>query len=252
MEPQSIISAEELFGTASHLAEPSSEAVALTIGSLGSLYQIVAAVAAIVFTFILVRYAGALTHIILISVLGRDKRTSVQLLTSDVRNIEIATSLLGVLLISLIVMRLSIVDSLQPLFAPLSMLSNWGIAGITLAAIVGVILAERILLWIVGAVSSRNDVCNGIWHIKLLHFSCVILLTSPLLLVMLLSSGVIARIAFYASVAICFISLFLFIKETFLLFRTQRVSIFHWFLYLCTLEISPLSLLLAPLVRDGL
>ena len=70
-----------------------------------------------------------------------------------------------------------------------------------------------------------------------------------MLILMLLSEGIVAKIALYISVAICSVSLILFIKETFLLFRAQRFSIFHWILYLCALEIFPLSLLLAPIVR---
>ena len=110
-------------------------------------------------------------------------------------------------------------------------------------------LGERILLLFVGVVSERHDVCKEIWHTKLLYFSIVIILLSPLLVLTLLTDGRVAQIALFASVLVCSLSLVLFIKETFLLFRTQRFSIFHWFLYLCALEIFPLSLLLAPIVR---
>ena len=252
MATEQIITAEELFGGACRLAEAGSEKISATIASLGVYYQIAVAVAAIVFTFIVVRYALALTHILFTSILGREKRTSTQLYAAEIHNIEIVTSLLGVLLIALGVVRCSIVDYLQPIFSPLASLSSWKLAGITLSAIAGIILVERILLWIVGYITSRRDICNGIWQVKQLHFSCVILLTAPSLLIMLLSSGFVAEIAFYISVTISSISLFLFIKETFLLFRAQRVSIFHWFLYLCALEIFPLSLLLAPILREGL
>ena len=95
----------------------------------------------------------------------------------------------------------------------------------------------------------RNDACNTIWHIKLLHFSLIIILLSPLLILVLLTEGVVARLALYTSIAVCSLTLILFVKETFLLFRAQRFSIFHWFLYLCALEFFPLSLLLAPIVR---
>ncbi|MBQ5352799.1 MAG: DUF4271 domain-containing protein, partial [Alistipes sp.] len=44
-------------------------------------------------------------------------------------------------------------------------------------------------------------------------------------------------------------ALILFVKETFLFFVSQKISILHWILYLCALEIFPLSLLLAPILR---
>ena len=87
------------------------------------------------------------------------------------------------------------------------------------------------------------------WHIKLLHFSTSIIAVTPFVILTLLTEGVVAQIAFYISVAVSSLSLILFVKDSFLLFNTQRFSIFHWILYLCALEFFPLSLLLAPIVR---
>ena len=89
----------------------------------------------------------------------------------------------------------------------------------------------------------------NLWHMKLLYFSLSVVIISPMVILTLLTDGLVAKIALYTSAAICSLSLILFIKETFLLFRTQRFSIFHWILYLCALEIFPLSLLLAPIAR---
>ncbi|MBR5885801.1 MAG: DUF4271 domain-containing protein, partial [Alistipes sp.] len=36
---------------------------------------------------------------------------------------------------------------------------------------------------------------------------------------------------------------------TFFFFVSQKISILHWFLYLCALEIFPASLILAPFLR---
>ena len=87
------------------------------------------------------------------------------------------------------------------------------------------------------------------WHIKLLHFSTSIIAVTPFVILTLLTEGVVAQIAFYISAAVSSLSLILFVKDSFLLFNTQRFSIFHWILYLCALEFFPLSLLLAPIVR---
>ncbi|MBP3497475.1 MAG: DUF4271 domain-containing protein, partial [Alistipes sp.] len=45
------------------------------------------------------------------------------------------------------------------------------------------------------------------------------------------------------------IATIIFIKESFLFFVSQKISILHWILYLCALEIFPLSLILAPILR---
>ena len=120
---------------------------------------------------------------------------------------------------------------------------------VSLVAILATMFGERLMLYVVGAVSGRNDACNTIWHIKLLYFSLIIILLLPLLILVLLTEGVVARLALYTSIAVCSLTLILFVKETFLLFRAQRFSIFHWFLYLCALEIFPVSLILAPILR---
>ncbi|MFI3304521.1 MAG: DUF4271 domain-containing protein [Rikenellaceae bacterium] len=48
-------------------------------------------------------------------------------------------------------------------------------------------------------------------------------------------------------VAVVFIGIYLF--RTFLLFMTQKISILHWFLYLCGVEVVPLTLLWVIFVR---
>ncbi len=243
------ISAEELFGNESQIvAQVSSDALS-GIASLGWVYQGVAAVVALIFVFILVHFFSLFRHLIVSSFSKQIDRPGIQIFAAEIKNIKIITSLIGALLISLLVMRLSVEGWTQPAFERISALSAWELGGIALAGILLTMLGERFLLYLVGVVSERSDVCNEIWHTKLLYFSIVVVLLSPMLILALLTEHTTAQIALCASVAICLLSLILFIKETFLLFRTQRFSIFHWILYLCALEIFPLSLLLAPIMR---
>jgi hypothetical protein len=176
-------------------------------------------------------------------------RSDIHIYSAEIKNIEILTSLIGVAIIALLIMRISVMEELQHLISPLSSRAVWGIGGLFFVGIFAMMCGERVMLYIIGAMSGRNDACNTIWHIKLLHFSTTIIVLSPMLILALLTEGLVAKIALYTSVAVCSIALVLFIKDTFLLFRTQRFSIFHWILYLCALEIFPLSLLLAPILR---
>ena len=243
------ISPEELFGTASRLAEQGGENTLLGITSLGGAYQAATAVVALLFIFTLVRYFNLFSHLIISSISKQSNRSDLHIYSADIKNIEIFSSIIGILLISLMAARLSVMEEVKQLLGIYTSLSGWEICGLTLGGVVAMMLGERILLLVAGAMSGRNDACNEIWHTKLLHFSIVIIVTAPLMILTLLTEGLIAKIALYTSVAVCSLSLILFIKETFLLFRSQRFSIFHWFLYLCALEIFPLSLLLAPIVR---
>ena len=246
------ISSEELFGAASQLATPINETASTNIAALGPLYQVATGVVALLFIFIVVRYFSIFVHLISLFVRTKSKRPDIHIYSAEINNIEIFTSLAGLFILSLFVMRCSIEPMAQPYLGPLTNFSAWTIGGLTLAAISGTILFEWILLSITRFISERGDLCQGLWHIKLLHFSTIITIISPLVIWVLLTDGPSTKIAIIASLIICSISLILFILETFLFFRSQGVSIFHWILYLCTLEIFPLSLLLAPIVREGL
>ena len=243
------IPAEEVYGAKSRLVEQVSSEPLSGIGSLGSFYQVATAIIALLFIFILVRHFDLFRHLIESSISKQKKNSDIQIFSAELKNIKHFTSLVGTLLLSLLVMRLSVEDWAAPMFAPMAEMSAWEIGGITLGAILTLMLGERILLFFVGVVSERGGLCREIWHTKLLYFSLAIVLLSPMLILGLLTDGRVANIALFVSVIVCLLSLILFIKETFLLFRTQRFSIFHWFLYLCALEIFPLSLLLAPIVR---
>jgi len=243
------ISPEELFGKASRLVAQLPYGGLEGIASLGTLYQVAVAVVALLFIFIVVRYFDLFTHLIISSISKVNSRSDIHIYAAEVNNIEIITSIAGISLISLLIMRLSVMTELSHMLSPLHFLSAWQLGGVSFAAIATVVVAEYLLLLLVGIVSENREMCKGIWHIKLLHFTTTIIILSPLLILALLTEGLSAEIALWSSVAVCSISLILFIKESFMLFRTQRFSIFHWILYLCALEIFPLSLLVAPILR---
>ena len=243
------ISAEELFGVASQLVVKNDNFGLSGIASLGSMYQLATGVVALFFIFIAVRFFDLFRYLIISSVSKSADRSDIHIYSAEIKNIEILTSLIGASIIALLFMRISVMAEFKHIVSPLSSLSAWGMGGAFLGGIVATMCGERVMLYIIGAMSGRNDACNTIWHIKLLYFCVIIIVLSPLLILALLTEGLVTIIALYISVAICLVSLILFIKETFLLFRAQRFSIFHWILYLCALEIFPLSLLLAPILR---
>ena len=246
---QNIISAEELFGAKNQLVEQVGGEALSGISSLGIYYQCATAVIALLFIFISVHHFAIFRHLIA-SYFSKQRNDSDEpLFAAEIKNIKLFTSLVGSLLLALMVMRLSVEPWATPAFAALDKFSVWELGGLSLGAILATFLGERFMLYIVGLVSERTDLCNMIWHAKHLYFSIIIILLAPMLILMLLTEGKAAEIALYISVLVCSLSLILFVKETFLLFRTQRFSIFHWFLYLCALEFFPLSLLLAPIVR---
>lgn len=243
------ISAEELFGRASRLVAQVGEGSISDIVSLGTMYQILTGIIALLFIYVSVRYFDIIIHLLLSSLSKRISRPDNHIYTAEIKNIKIITSAIGVALLSLLMMRLSVMQPLAKILTPILVLPPWAIGGLTLVGIVLVILCERVMLYIVGFVSGSQPFCNTIWHLKMLYFSTTVIIIAPLVILLLLSDGIVAEIAFWALFALYSISFVLFTKETFLLFHAQRFSIFHWILYLCALEIFPLSLFFAPIVR---
>ena len=244
-----IIGANELFGAKSQLVEQVAHSPIAGIATLGGLYQAATAIAAIFFIFILVRYFDLFRYLILSSFSTQSSSSDMHLFMREAQSVKLVTCFNGALLFALLMMRLSVMPWASAAIGVGPELSVWAVGGITLAGILATLFGEGLLLRIVGVVGGRSDACSILWSTKLLYFSLIIVLISPMIILALLTEGVVANIALYVSVAICSLSTILFLKETFLLFRSQRFSIFHWILYLCALEIFPLSLLLAPIVR---
>ena len=243
------ISATELFGGSSELVLRGAEVADLGIASLGVAYQVATGVVALLFAVMLMRYYELIRHLLLSFVSRRVNRPEIHIYAAEIHNVEILTSVAGVSLISLFVMRLSVMPEVRTLLAPILGYTPWSVGGVVFAGTFALILWERLMLYLVELFGHNNTIGSTIWQTKMLHFSATILFVAPMLILSLLTAGRLAQIALFTSVAICSISLILFVKETFLLFRAQRFSIFHWFLYLCALEIFPLSLLLAPIAR---
>ena len=242
------ISAEELFGVGSTLVEQIDERVLSGVASLGSWYQVATGVVALLFIFILVRYSNPL-QVLFSSFIGKSSLSNLSVFSSEIRNIEVLTSIGGVSMLSLLVMRLGVMEEFSMVRQAMGSMSVWAFGALSFVAIFATIFFERGMLHLVGIISEHEQACINMWHIKLLHFSVAILVVTPFAILALLTDGVLALIAFYISVAVSSVSLVLFVKDSFLFFNTQRFSIFHWILYLCALEFFPLSLLLAPMVR---
>ncbi len=242
------ISAQELFGQASKLALYEVEAPITGIASLGSMYHVATGVISLLFIFILVKYYNVFGQLIISFVSKKEQYSEIHSYGGEIKNIELVTSFAGLSLLALLVMRLSVMPELSATFN-LPSLGPWAIGGITFVAALLLVCLERIIIYVVGLICEQEMACKGIWVVKQMHFCSTIILLTPLLILALTTEGKATTIALYCSVAVCSVSLILFIKETFLFFRAQRFSIFHWILYLCALEFFPLSLLLAPIVR---
>lgn len=158
-----------------------------------------------------------------------------------------AAALTGVLAATIAIVRTSLLwlpDGLLPdrlWVAPVS-------AGAVIAGLLAVALYQWSVLQVVGLVTDRRDFISTLLYVKKACFSATAMLTAPVILLSALSSGI-GETWFYILAGECFILSFLFLKETFVLFIRKKVPIFQWFLYLCTVEAFPLTLICASIAR---
>ena len=247
-ESLNTISAEELFGAANRLVVEGGEAPFGDIASLGGLYQAAIAVVGVVYLFTVVKFSDVLLFILGSLVKSTPQHANDKVYSSVIYNIERVMAIVGVALIGLVAMRFSITPEGARLFTPLA-LSSWGIFGVTAGGVATLIIAEVVLLYLIRLFTRERVLWQELTHTKLLHFSAIVTLITPPMLLALLTQGTGAVVACWVAFALCFISLIIFVKEIFSLFILHKFSLFHCILYLCTLEIFPISLLLAPILR---
>lgn len=248
------LSAADIFGDGSRLLLQSQPAASPESAMLDSLpFQAVMLAVAVVYMFFLVRYSDIIWGFIRTAVSADGnallKESGMQF-SSEQRNLSIVMSLIGIIMTSFVSIRL--LRWLRPsLFDGAAEL--WIGCGVAAAAIAATMAAVCAVLYIAGAVSGRRDACMGLIRIKTLCFAVGVSVITPFCISYLLLPENAAGVWLYAILALCSVSALLFVKKSFLLFISQRISILFWILYLCTLEIFPISLLLSPFLRgDGI
>lgn len=244
------LSAADVFGSASRLVAQSPAEMPSESAMLDSIpFQCVIFATAVIYIFFLVRYSDIILEFIRTALSTESntmrKEKGIQL-SSEQRNLSIVMALVGIILLSLIAVRLY--RRLRPpLFA--GDVGIWAGFGIAAAAMTAAIAAECAVLYLAGGLSGRREACQSLIRIKLLYFALGVSVMAPFCISYLLLPGDAASVWLYAAFGLCSVSTLLFVKESFLLFISQRISILFWILYLCILEIFPISLLLSPFLR---
>ncbi len=248
--PSDTLSAADVFGAMSELALRSGTAHAAATGTGDAVLQFAALAVALLYIYTVVRYSDVVRAVMLSTVgITPSKRGGQRYYNfSLLRNVEIVVAGSGIIAASVVAIR--IIGSPETRASlPAGALT---VACAAVAGIAGLVLFEYSAVRTAGLVSGRSDLCASILQIKLRHFSAAVAFVLPTGLLFIFAAPNVAHACFYIMAAQCFISAILFAKETFSLFIAERVSILYWILYLCTLEIFPVSLLFAPFVRTGL
>ena len=120
---------------------------------------------------------------------------------------------------------------------------------LTTGAVFGVALVQCGALALIGRITLTTELTRAVIHFKALYFSVATLIAMPAALLLIFCPPGEGRFWFWTLCALSGSVALLFLKETFMLFLRKKISILHWFLYLCTVECFPVSLVWLLAIR---
>ncbi len=118
-----------------------------------------------------------------------------------------------------------------------------------MALLAAIALAQIGLLRVAGAVTLSQPVTSQLITLKINYFALGTFVLSVPILLFLLTPRDTALTAVYAIAIGGAILGAMFVRETLMLFVSRKIPILHWFLYLCTVEIFPVSLVWLHLTK---
>ena len=244
------ITAEQAFGASSTLVEQTIEGSAVSSVLFGAPFQVAAVAIGLIYTIFVLRYWDFLCYFLINAVgIKQPRRDQAHINPAEERNIEVVMILLGVLICSLVVVKVCgawfphLLSGIEPaaLF--------WAISVVVVVALTAMLLLQYGFTKLIALVCDRVDIGAGIVNTKLLYLAVGFVTVMPFGLLFLLCPQPFSIVGFWGAVFCMTIAVIIFVKESFLFFVSQKISILHWILYLCALEIFPVSLILAPILR---
>lgn len=107
----------------------------------------------------------------------------------------------------------------------------------------GVGLFQYGVIRAVGQLTLSQDVAEGLIHLKTLVYTAFATFCTPFVFLFVLTPAGSGSLWIVLIAVVGALLLALLLRESLMLFLSKKISILHWFLYLCTVEIFPLSLL---------
>ncbi len=157
----------------------------------------------------------------------------------------------GVLFVGIAVVKYS------DMMVPQSMLARLPEAAVLGMSLVGSVLGVAVVLYqwavlrLIGYVTLREELVDRVLFTKRLFFSLGVIAMSPALLLFALCPAGEGGVWFFVIAVELIVALILYLRELLNLFLQKKISILHWFLYLCGVEILPLSLLWFLMMRES-
>lgn len=159
------------------------------------------------------------------------------------------TTAIGMLFLGIMAVKYG--DSLMP--APLlGVLSHGAVLALSLlatGACAAVVLYQWTAVRIAAAVTCTQPFVAQLQLLRKTYFSLAVIVISPFLLLFALCPRGTGGVWFLLIVIELTVTVLLYLWEALNLFLSKKISILHWFLYLCVVEVFPLSFLWLVAVR---
>lgn len=158
-------------------------------------------------------------------------------------------SAIGMLFLGVLAVKYG--DALMPPML-LDMLPHGAVLALSLlatAACLGVILYQRAAMRLAGAVTLAQPFTAQLQLLRRTYFALAVVVISPALLLFALCPRGTGEVWFLLIVIELAVTVILYLREALSLFLSKKISILHWFLYLCAVEVFPISFLWLIAVR---
>ncbi|MBQ4532255.1 MAG: DUF4271 domain-containing protein [Alistipes sp.] len=113
---------------------------------------------------------------------------------------------------------------------------------LSIGIFLAIIIAQSIVLSVVGVVTQSLSMVSALIRVRLIYFVLCVVIVAPILLIALLGRGAAYQVWMNMGLVAVAATLLLYAKESVELFISKKVSILHWILYLCAVEILPFTL----------
>ena len=113
---------------------------------------------------------------------------------------------------------------------------------LSIGIFLAIIIAQSIVLSVVGVVTQSLSMVSALIRVRLIYFVLCVVIVAPILLIALLGQGASYQVWMNMGLVAVAATLLLYAKESVELFISKKVSILHWILYLCAVEILPFTL----------
>ena len=120
-----------------------------------------------------------------------------------------------------------------------------------MAAFVAVVAVQYAMLAVAGGITHSWPTMAVLLRIRLIYFVLATVIVLPPVLMWQMNGGTGGEVWLRVACLAAAVAVVMYVRESVTLFNSKKISILHWILYLCIVEIMPFTLLWQIVVRMG-